>query len=326
MSQPFFPPSQNAPESSVRLPLGQKLLRAGLITQAQLAQGLREQHESRLKFGEVCLGHQWLSAEEVYQFTPAYSLAVGEILVTQGYIHFDQLRIALAQQHRYGRKLGEILIWKGWIRPQELETVLEQQQVIRQRRSQNAWQALQGVFLDQPHWLDTPDQKGPNDLDPYAQDEGTLQDETSSLPSDIPGSDPFGGDVWAEFVTPDGARPHRSPGSFQASDPESVLEFARSVECRSGYSEQYYQQKLASLELQLELQQREWDQQANSINQQIAVFQTQYQQRIALLEGELIRQKQDNQALIAEREGLQAQVQQLKAEIQSLLAAAAPEL
>jgi hypothetical protein len=129
-------------ETKTMLPLGQQLLRAGLLTQAQLAQALREQQQTHLKFGEICLERGWVAPEDLYRFMGSQCLGLGELLVMRGALKFDQLRIALSQQRRFGRKLGEILLWRGWIQPELLEEVLQQQRQLHSEAKDDAWQAL----------------------------------------------------------------------------------------------------------------------------------------------------------------------------------------
>jgi len=129
-------------DSQSFLPLGQQLLRAGLITQGQLAQALREQRENFMKFGEVCLIHRWITIEDLYRHTASHLLSLGEILIALNYIDIDQLKLALSQQRRFGRKLGEILLWKSWVTEEHLTYALRVQQHLRQAATPNAWEAL----------------------------------------------------------------------------------------------------------------------------------------------------------------------------------------
>ena len=53
------------PASTSRVRLGDLLLGKGLITEAQLAQGLAESHDSGELLGRVLLGHEWLFEDEL---------------------------------------------------------------------------------------------------------------------------------------------------------------------------------------------------------------------------------------------------------------------
>jgi hypothetical protein len=159
--------------------LGQRLLQEGTITQEQLSEALREQQNNHLRLGEVCLDKGWVTPEQLYQMIPSQNLALGEILVVLNYIRLDQLRVALAQQKRLGRKLGEILVWKEWITQEELETILHIQQLLREEASPNAWEILstleakqtppsQPIDLFEMQESDSLDLEGLSDLKPEA--------------------------------------------------------------------------------------------------------------------------------------------------------------
>ncbi len=261
-----------------QIPLGQRLLRAGLLTQSQLAQALREQRQTHLKFGEVCLEHHWIQPEHFYQFTPSHSLCLGEILVAQGYLEFDQLRVALAQQHRYGRKLGEILLWKGWIREEDLTEALQQQRHLQEMQSPNAWSALQNLAAI-PHPLVTPDPGLPQKLQlPDGQEDS----------------------VSTSFFAGFNERAERSLLSAEESL-EGLEDAAAEIAPPLSLTQQvlHYRNQVAALELQLELKQREWDLTTEQLRQQITELQRidpeqiqqtliqQYQEQISTLEKEL---------------------------------------
>lgn len=122
--------------------LGQRLVQEGVLTQDQLSEALREQQNNHFRLGEVCLDKGWITPEQLYQMIPSQNLGLGELLVFLNYIRLDQLRVALAQQRRFGRKLGEILVWKEWITQEELETILHIQELLREEASPKAWEIL----------------------------------------------------------------------------------------------------------------------------------------------------------------------------------------
>jgi hypothetical protein len=98
-----------------RVPLGDMLIKLGMLTPQMLATILVEQQQHRMG--------------AVEGQSPEY---LGEYLVTKGIITRRQLEMVLAEQIRQrqiGRKmlLGELLIRAGYITPGALESVLEQQ-------------------------------------------------------------------------------------------------------------------------------------------------------------------------------------------------------
>jgi hypothetical protein len=98
-----------------RVPLGDMLIKLGMLTPQMLATILVEQQQHRMG--------------AVEGQSPEY---LGEYLVTKGIITKRQLEMVLAEQIRQrqiGRKmlLGELLIRAGYITPGALDSVLEQQ-------------------------------------------------------------------------------------------------------------------------------------------------------------------------------------------------------
>ena len=285
------------------LPLGQRLLRAGLISQSQLAQALREQQQNHLKLGEVCLERGWLTLADLYRFLPSQSLSLGEILVALGHLDFEQLRVALAQQRRYGRKLGEILTWKGWVQPAILDRALDVQVQLQRMASPNAWEALQPFLArdPKPEVQLTPQRAATPGREALAQDlavpeeakiscEGTIQ--PSSLESAV-GGDSIPGTLAAAASDPFADEPQ----------PATLADYRKQVE---------------ALRLQIELQEQEWDRILASMNQQIADFQSQYQQRIQKLEATIRLQQAELQHQATLQQDLRVwreQLQRLETEL-----------
>ncbi|MCF2972791.1 hypothetical protein L1047_16485 [Synechococcus sp. Nb3U1] len=292
-----------ADELESSLPLGQRLVRAGMLSQSQLAQALREQQQNHLKLGEVCLERGWLQLSDLYRFIPSQALSLGEILVALGYLDFEQLRVALAQQRRYGRKLGEILTWKGWVQQSTLDHALDAQVQLQRLASPNAWEALQSFLAaaPEPALPSTPVEPEPvESVDPlqiiqiqartpaptpYREEltEG-LQSQDSGIPAELktaeelppvpkPGAEPV-----AALLAPQVLDPN-SPFAPE-SQPTTIADYRRQVE---------------ALKLQIHLQEREWDGILANMNQQVADFQSQYQQRIQKLEATIRLQQAEIQ-------------------------------
>lgn len=276
-------------EVDTEIPLGQKLLKAGLLTQAQLAQALKEQRGTLLKFGEICLGHQWIRPEHLYQLTPSYSLCLGEVLLAQGLIEPDQLQIALRQQRRYGRKLGDILLSKGWITEQDLQAALQQQRRLKSSQSPNAWKTLHNFSEEEYSDQDEPQHYSisseyPLDLSHLQNQEvepiHDQEQDTESWPQDIESMQQ------SSMEVPNLA----TPPVFQ--DPEETIH-AQPLSTQVSH----YRSKAAALELQLDLQQREWESKAERLYFQAR----EYYQHILKLQAQ---QEQERQHYSQEIENL----------------------
>lgn len=288
-------------EAESSLPLGQRLLRAGLISQSQLAQALREQQQNHLKLGEVCLEHGWLTPAALYRFLPSQSLSLGEILVALGHLDFEQLRVALAQQRRYGRKLGEILTWKGWVQPAILDRALDVQVQLQRMASPNAWEALQPFLAKdpKPEVQLTPQRAATPGREALAQDlavpEEARRESTVQPPSleSAAGGDSIPGTLAAAASDPFADEPQ----------PATLADYRKQVE---------------ALRLQIELQEQEWDRILANMNQQIADFQNQYQQRIQKLEATIRLQQAELQHQATLQQDLRVwreQLQRLETEL-----------
>lgn len=288
-------------EAESSLPLGQRLLRAGLISQSQLAQALREQQQNHLKLGEVCLEHGWLTPAALYRFLPSQSLSLGEILVALGHLDFEQLRVALAQQRRYGRKLGEILTWKGWVQPAILDRALDVQVQLQRMASPNAWEALQPFLArdPKPEVQLTPQRAATPGREALAQDlavpEEARRESTVQPPSleSAAGGDSIPGTLAAAASDPFADEPQ----------PATLADYRKQVE---------------ALRLQIELQEQEWDRILANMNQQIADFQNQYQQRIQKLEATIRLQQAELQHQATLQQDLRVwreQLQRLETEL-----------
>lgn len=257
--------------------LGQRLVHSGHLSQGQLTQALREQQQNRLRLGEICLEHGWVSPEVIYSEVSSQSVMLGELLIACKDISFDQLRVALAQQRRFGRQLGEILVWKGWVSPERLGQMLEIQQQLRESSPYPAWEAMQALTEDsEMAAVPAPQESIPPDQELDLLEFPPVEDKH-----------PFADPVVAESeedlealaeVFPELSRPQPAGiGAAQGGAGE-----AEAVEAADPQ-----QQRIAELEGQLRQRDQEWDGLVAEMNQQIESFQQQYQTRIAKLEAQI---------------------------------------
>lgn len=98
-----------------RSPLGELLLKKGLVAEEDLEDALREHEETGARLGEVLVGRGLLSESALAralaeQLEEAERSPLGQLLVQKGLIDEDDLEAALEEQARSGRRLGEILV------------------------------------------------------------------------------------------------------------------------------------------------------------------------------------------------------------------------
>lgn len=125
--------------AGVRLLLGELLLKAKKLTQAQIDLALQEQRRTGEKIGEVFVRLGFLMEHELNvllafqqhqggQAPASEKLRLGEILVSTGQITREQLEDVLTRQKVSKKNIGQLLIDAGYMKPDELDYGLKLQQ------------------------------------------------------------------------------------------------------------------------------------------------------------------------------------------------------
>lgn len=277
-------PSQGGVEGGdlSNLPLGQRLLRAGLLTRQQLAQALREQQQNHLRLGEICLEHGWVDPQDLYRYTASHELCLGEVLVVLGHLNAGQLRVALAQQRRFGRRLGEILAWKGWVGSPVLEQALQMQVQLKEMQAPSAWEALQAVMrqntpVSMP--MVDPVQEFPVPSQPTQGKSTVWEQEIQQVQASRTESYPE-----ARLRPAPVSLPYRQKGGIP-----------REVESRpvgeSAWDTMDDATYISELELQLQVKTQEWNELLEEMDKQIEDYRAVYEKRIQELETRLEEQE-----------------------------------
>ncbi|NET50997.1 MAG: WecB/TagA/CpsF family glycosyltransferase [Merismopedia sp. SIO2A8] len=116
-----------------RLPLGQLLQEAGLLTAQQVRMILAAQAQSRAyRFGELAVQRGWLQSETVNFFADQYpqlalsshNQPLGQYLKSAALIDDQQIRTILTEQDLYGGRFGEIAVGKGWVPKQTIDLLV----------------------------------------------------------------------------------------------------------------------------------------------------------------------------------------------------------
>lgn len=117
-----------------RIPLGQLLQQAGLISAEQVTEILQEQaHESHMRFGELLVRRGWLQPETVEFFAdlfPQLAIAnpkepLGHYLKKAALLTDDQIDAILNYQRHTGLRFGEIAVLKGWVKQETINLFLQ---------------------------------------------------------------------------------------------------------------------------------------------------------------------------------------------------------
>ena len=332
MYRPTSPPSRSTPPRrspatvEEKLPdqilIGQRLLKTGLLTQAQIAQALREKKQNYLKVGEVCLEHGWITASNLYALLPSTCLGIGELLILRGNLTFEQLKTALAHQResdQSDRKLGEILQDLGWIDDPTLNEALDQQTRIRELFYLDAWQALQTAQVQLPSSEPISESGSKSTPAPSTQPQRCTQPESIRIPSHLQAQHPgLKGKTNGSQIRRTRSDPSASAEPDTAPSWATTASVSRQTSPREmPVAEAKYQSRIASLELQMDMQQREWQALTEQMNQQVAEFHARYQERIADLELQLQQQQQEQIPTQYQLQFYQQRVQSLEAEIAS---------
>jgi hypothetical protein len=131
-------------------PLGALLADEGLLTEEELEHALAEQARSKRPLGQILVDNGYLSGWTLTRMlaqqhgvdlhttreleaSPAANAKttwrpLGRLLVEAGFLTTTELREALTEQQRDGRRLGEVLVARGWLSPQALARALAAQQ------------------------------------------------------------------------------------------------------------------------------------------------------------------------------------------------------
>lgn len=107
---------------------GERMVRAGLITEKQLADALVWQEKENTLFGETLVNHGVITGEQLFRFVfTSPGATLGEVLLGNGYINRAQLVEALRYQKQNGGRLGEILLFLGYVTEEQLYRILATQ-------------------------------------------------------------------------------------------------------------------------------------------------------------------------------------------------------
>ena len=105
--------------------IGERLLRAGLITRQQLDAALAQQKAHNDLLGNILVRMGALSPEALASFILSDRFArLGELLIETGLLTPSQLKQAISLQHREGGRLGDLCVRLGFCTQPELDAVM----------------------------------------------------------------------------------------------------------------------------------------------------------------------------------------------------------
>lgn len=115
-----------------RKKLGEILIAQGLVTDEQLLFALQEHKRTGLNLGSVLIKLGFISEDDLssvlgQQIHLEHRKRIGEVLVEQGLITEEQVKLGLDEQHRSGLRLGKCLVKLGFISEPKLVDILSAQ-------------------------------------------------------------------------------------------------------------------------------------------------------------------------------------------------------
>ena len=127
-----------------RLPLGQILLKAGIITKLQLETAITIQRQSGVRIGDVLIHQGYVDEETMNAYVSVQAtvkenissemgytpMPIGKILVNAELITEQQVNDALSYKNEHGGFVGEALVSLGYIKPEILKVFLQFQKTV----------------------------------------------------------------------------------------------------------------------------------------------------------------------------------------------------
>lgn len=117
---------------SDKLPIGQVLQQAGLLSEYQVGVILQAQSEGRnLRFGELLALRGWLKpetidffAEDFPRLTQEPKQPLGQYLKTAALLTDEQISLILQEQGAMGLRFGEMAVLKGWVKQETIDLLI----------------------------------------------------------------------------------------------------------------------------------------------------------------------------------------------------------
>lgn len=131
MTFPSGPP-MTSEKPSAQL-IGQVLVQAGLLTEAQVQVALQDQSYCGVRFGEILVTRGWVKQETVdflVEQWPALlnrpdKMPLGECLQAAGLLTPLQVQQAVREQYINGMRIGAVIVLNGWLKKNTVDFFLK---------------------------------------------------------------------------------------------------------------------------------------------------------------------------------------------------------
>ncbi|MFQ3583754.1 MAG: hypothetical protein SNJ85_02290 [Cyanobacteriota bacterium] len=131
MTFPSGPPSVTQKPSAQLI--GQVLLQAGLLTEAQVQVALQDQSYCGVRFGEILVTRGWIKQETVDFLVDQWpellqrrdKMPLGECLQAAGLLTPFQVEQAVREQCINGMRIGAVIVLNGWLKKNTVDFFLQ---------------------------------------------------------------------------------------------------------------------------------------------------------------------------------------------------------
>ncbi|MCJ2543100.1 hypothetical protein [Thermostichus vulcanus] len=131
MTFPSGPPSVTQKPSAQLI--GQVLLQAGLLTEAQVQVALQDQSYCGVRFGEILVTRGWIKQETVDFLVDQWpellqrrdKMPLGECLQAAGLLTPFQVEQAVREQRINGMRIGAVIVLNGWLKKNTVDFFLQ---------------------------------------------------------------------------------------------------------------------------------------------------------------------------------------------------------
>jgi hypothetical protein len=125
-------PPAAAQKPSAQL-IGQVLLQAGLLTEAQVQVALQDQSYCGVRFGEILVTRGWVKQETVDFLVEQWpellqrpnKMPLGECLQAAGLLTPVQVEQAVREQRINGLRIGAVIVLNGWLKKDTVDFFLK---------------------------------------------------------------------------------------------------------------------------------------------------------------------------------------------------------
>jgi cellulose synthase/poly-beta-1,6-N-acetylglucosamine synthase-like glycosyltransferase len=106
--------------------LGERLIKAGYLTEKNLIEAIRIQNENGGLIGDILVQYGFINSRELSEFILENKFSkLGEILLEKKQLTKEQLELAINYQKKYGGRIGNICVKMGFVTSEQIDEILK---------------------------------------------------------------------------------------------------------------------------------------------------------------------------------------------------------